>query len=268
MRPNVESRKAVDGRRRGPPCPAPAGRARDTRRRSVRDDANLLLGARARLDEQPKRRVRHHDHELRLGAQLRQHLRLVRRGLGEHRVQGHDERLREFSRKRQHVLAVTAAEDPELVLEQHDVDIEPPQHPSSSDVVAAHGLHDRREQAAPLWARRFVHDRDEIGALDPRPSSVARRSAEKAPIPQARGGNVETIAVRTRGFYERPRTGARIACIRAGSCKPARTDVLLWRALLVFARSRSSARLRLFLTMSLPLCDSPETTSGGLVRES
>ena len=67
-------------------------------------------------------------------------------------MQGHHERLRQFARKREHVLAVQAAEDSVLVLEQHHVDIEPPQHAGGSDVVAAHGLRDRREHAAALRA--------------------------------------------------------------------------------------------------------------------
>ena len=132
----------------------------------MRDDANLLLGARADVDEQSKRRVGHHDHELCFAAQLRQHLRLVRRGLGEDRVQRHDERLGELTREREDVFAVTSAEDPVLVLEQHDVDVEPPQHPGRSDVVATDRLRDRREQTAPLRARRLVHDCDEIRYLE------------------------------------------------------------------------------------------------------
>ncbi len=39
-------------------------------------------------------------------AELREHLGLVRRRLGEHRVQRHDQRLRELLREREHVLAV------------------------------------------------------------------------------------------------------------------------------------------------------------------
>ena len=67
------------------------------------------------------------------------------RRLGQDRVQRHDERLRELAREREDVLAVPAAEDPVLVLEQHDVDVEPPQHPGRSDVVAANRLRDRRK---------------------------------------------------------------------------------------------------------------------------
>ena len=81
-------------------------------------------------------------------------------------MQRHDERLRELLRERQHVLAVGAAEDPVLVLEQHDVDVEPAEDPRRADVVATDRLRDRREHAAPLRARRLVDDRDEIDALD------------------------------------------------------------------------------------------------------
>ncbi len=94
--------------------------------------------------------------------------RLMRGRLREHRVQRHDERLGELAGEREHVLAVGAAEDPVLVLEQHDVDVHPAEHPRGAHVVAANGLRDRREQSAPLRARRLVHDRDELDALDAR----------------------------------------------------------------------------------------------------
>ena len=115
-------------------------------------------------------------------------------------MQGDDERLGQVCGEGEHVLAVGAAEDPVLVLEQDDVDVEPPEHPRGAHVVAANGLRDRREQTAPLRARRLVDDRDEIGTLDARRRrcSAARRSAANVPIPQARGGYVETIAVRMR----------------------------------------------------------------------
>ena len=159
-----EPERSVVDRRSGPRClKVPRGALGDTHRRSMRHHADFLLRASARLDQQAKRRVRHHDHELGLRAQLREHFRLVRRGLRQHRVQRHDERLRQFLRKRQHVLPVAAAEDPVLVLKQHDVDIEPPEHPSRPDIVATHRLGDRRQHAPALRARRFVHDRDEIG---------------------------------------------------------------------------------------------------------
>jgi hypothetical protein len=132
----------------------------------VWDDSYLLSRAGARIDEQSLRGVGHHDYELRLRAQLREHLRLVRRRLGKHRVQRHYERLCQLSRERQHVLPVAAAEDPVLVLEQDDIDVESSEHAGGADIVASDGLRDRRKQTAPLRARRLVDDRDEVGALN------------------------------------------------------------------------------------------------------
>ncbi len=72
----------------------------------------------------PTRRLGHDDHALGLVAERREHLELMRRRLREHRVQRHDERLRELARERKDVLAVAAAEDAVLVLQQDDVDVE------------------------------------------------------------------------------------------------------------------------------------------------
>ena len=69
-------------------------------------------------------------------------------------------------REGQHVLAVAPAEDPVLVLEQHDIDVDSPEHARGADVVAANGLRDRGEQAVPLRAGRLVYDGDEVGHLD------------------------------------------------------------------------------------------------------
>ncbi len=81
-------------------------------------------------------------------------------------MQGHDERLRQLLCEREHVLPVAAAEDPVLVLEQHDVDVEPPEHPGGAYVVAADRLGDRPEQTSPLRAGRLVENGDELGAVD------------------------------------------------------------------------------------------------------
>ena len=112
--------------------------------------------------------------------------------LREHRVQRDDERLRELLGERQHVLAVGAAEDPVFVLEQHDVDVEPAEDPRRAHVVAADRLRDRRENTAPLRARRLVDDRDEIDAFDPvdvveRPPQVGRERADPADPRRIRG---------------------------------------------------------------------------------
>ena len=69
-------------------------------------------------------------------AERGQHLELMGRGRRTHRVQCHDERLGELTREREHVLAVAAAEDAVLVLEQHDVDVESAEQSGGADVVA------------------------------------------------------------------------------------------------------------------------------------
>ena len=107
-------------------------------------------------------------------------------------MQRDDERLRELLREREHVLAVGAAEDPVFVLEQDDVDVEPAEDPRRADVVASDRLGDRRENAAPLRARRLVDDRDEIDALDAfdvveRAAQVGRERADAADPRRVRG---------------------------------------------------------------------------------
>ena len=198
-------------------------------------------------------------------AQLREHLRLVRRRLRQHRVQRHDERLRQFLRERQHVLAVAAAEDPVLVLEQHDVDIEPPEHPGRPDVVAAHRLRDRREHAPPLRARRLVHDRDEIG------------DRHRAPAGQRRAqvgceGADPAGPRRVRGDDRRPHALTRRPCSRRGAERLHPLRLLQTAAhRRRFAesvppaaeRSRSSTRFRRFLMMSLPLVTPPKQQAAG-----
>ena len=165
----------------------------------MRHHTNLLLGARTALDEQTQRRVCHHDHELGLLAELGQHLQLVRGRLGENRVQGDDERLRQLLGEGQHVLPVEPAEDPVLVLQDHHVDIETAECPGSAHVVAANFLPDHESRP-----RRCGRDGSLTTAttsarsMPVTPISVVRRSAANVPIPQARGGYVETIAVRMR----------------------------------------------------------------------
>ena len=148
---------------------------REHGRRAVRHDSHLFGGARAARDQQPPRRLRHHDHELGLTAQRGEHLGLMRRRLREHGVQRHDERLRELLDQREHVLAVGAAEDPVLVLEQDDVDVQPAEDPRRADVVAAHRLGDRRHEPWPLGTGRLVDDHDFLDAVDPVDARGARR---------------------------------------------------------------------------------------------
>ena len=256
--PNVESRKRVAAGATG--CDAGFAVARrasgEPRRRAVRDDANLLLRAGARGDEQSQRRVGHHDHELRLARTARVSTSAWC-GVGSESTvcRVTTSGCASSSRERQHVLAVAAAEDPVLVLEQHDVDVEPPEHPGGADVVAADGLRDRREQPAPLRARRLVDDRDEIGALDVRRRRAAflagRRRTCRSRTPAAdRWRRSPCACAQPRG---RVSSHAGCVCIRWGCCRPPRTDVGLRSIPSVAARRRSRTRFRLFLMMSLPL---------------
>ena len=142
------------------------GALRKHRRCPVRHHTNLLLGAGATGDEEVPRGVRHHDHKLGLAAHGRQHLRLVRRRLRQHRVECHDERLRQLLDQRSHVATVAAAEDPVLVLKQDDIDIEPAKNPGSAYVVAPNRLGDRRREPRPLRTGGLVHDHDLLDAID------------------------------------------------------------------------------------------------------
>jgi len=150
---------------------APAGDlgrpARDHPRRPMRHDPDLLPWARSARDQQVARGVGHHDHELRLPADGREDTGLMRRRLGQHGVQGDDERLGQPVRQGRDVLAVAASEDPVLVLEQDDVDIEPTQDPRCAHVVPSDTLRDRGDEPVPLGARRLVDDHDLLDAVDP-----------------------------------------------------------------------------------------------------
>ena len=148
-------------------------------RRAVRHDSDLVGRARADLGEQPPCRVGHHDRELCLIAESGEHLELMRRGLRQHRVQGHDERLGQLLGEGQHVLAVGAAEDPVLVLEQDDVDVEPADEPGRAHVVPANRLRDGGQQLGPLRARRLVDDHDRADAIDAREREQRRSHVER-----------------------------------------------------------------------------------------
>ena len=76
-------------------------RRREHRRRAVRHDPHLARGHVPPSTSRPPRRVGHHDHELGLAADGREHLGLMRRRLRQHRVQRHDERLRQLLGERQ-----------------------------------------------------------------------------------------------------------------------------------------------------------------------
>ena len=174
-------------------------------------------------------------------------------------MQGHDEWLRELLRKREHVLAVEAAEDPVLVLQENDVDVESAEHPSRAHVVASHGLPDRREEPASLRTRRLVHDRNEVDALDAVDAEQCRahvggKRADAARARRVRGNDSRAHA----GYLLRTGTGS----IRCGSLSP-RSCIRFPNVPFVAARSRSRTRLRLFLMMSLPVRDSPKQQAAG-----
>ena len=83
------------------------------------------------------------------------------------------------------VVAVGAAEDPVLVLQQDDVDIQPAENPRGADVVAASRLGDRGHEPRPLGPRRLVDDHDLLDSVDPvdaeqRAADVGRKGADAA----------------------------------------------------------------------------------------
>ncbi len=81
-------------------------------------------------------------------------------------MQRHDERLRQLAREREHVLAVLAAVDAVLVLEQHDVDVGAGKRAGSANVVAARPLRDGAHDLRALRARRLVDDDELADVVD------------------------------------------------------------------------------------------------------
>ena len=143
------------------------------------DDADLVRGAAVHPHKQLSRRLRHDDHTLRLVAQRGQHVALVIRRRRKDGVKRQDEWSRELPGERQHVLAVGAAEDPVLVLQQDDVDVESTEQPCRSDVVAPHRLRHGRENIVPLRARRLIDDGDRTNALHVRNRQQRRTDVER-----------------------------------------------------------------------------------------
>ena len=188
---SLAGRDQPEGRQHGTACRRrPAARSARVRIGAPCEHASALRAGRPEpcspgtlpsIDEQSLRGLRHHDHELGLGGRApKSTSSLMRRRLREHGVQRDDERLRELLDEREDVGAVGAAEDPVLVLEQDDVDIQPAQDPRRADVVASSRLSDRGDEAWPLRAGGVVDDR--------RPSrrgrSRRRRAALRARRPQ------------------------------------------------------------------------------------
>ena len=119
----------------------------------------------------------------------------------QHGVQRHDERLPELTCERQDVLAVAAAEDAVLVLEQHDVNVRAPQCPRRANVVAARSLGDGLEDLRPLRVRRLVdHDHRpdtvDIGQLQQLVSDVVGECADPASAGRVRREDRGTHGVR------------------------------------------------------------------------
>ena len=71
-----------------------------------------------------------------------------------------DERSSEFPGEREDILAVGPTEDPVLVLQEDDVDVEAAEEPRRADVVAPYRLRDRCNDLGALRARSFVDDGD------------------------------------------------------------------------------------------------------------
>jgi hypothetical protein len=157
---------------------------------SVRHDPNLRVRAGAGLHQQAPPRVGHDDHTLGLVAQLGENLQLMRRRLRQDGVQGHDERLRQLLRKGKHVLAVAPTEDPVLVLEENDVDVEPTEQPRSTDVVPTNSLGDGGEKLLALGARRLLDDDNGADFLDP------AHAEERGPQVEREGDSADTRRVR------------------------------------------------------------------------
>ena len=186
---------------------------RQHRGRAVRYDSDLVLGARATRDEQSPCRLGHHDHELRLMAERLEHRRLVCGRLRQHRVQRDDDGLRELVHQREDILAVASAEDPVLVLQEHDLDVEPAEDPGGANVVAAHPLSDRRHQSRPLRARGLVDHDDLLDPVDPVHAKQGRM--------QVGGKSADAAGARRIGRDDRGTRGFR-APFRQGSGTPAR----------------------------------------------
>ena len=127
-------------------------------------------------------------------AERGQHLQLVRRWLRQDGVERHDERLRQLPRERQDVLAVGAAEDPEFVLEQDNVDVQPAEQPRRPHVVPSRLLGNRREEVWRFRARQVIDDRDLVdpvypGYLEQRGADVCCKCADSACTWRIRGDN-------------------------------------------------------------------------------
>ena len=111
-------------------------------------------------------------------------------GLREHGVQRQDERAGELLREGENVLAVGSAEDPVLVLQEDDVDVEAAEEPRRADVVAADRLRDGRDDLWALRARCLVDDRDRADALHAGDAEERRPQVEREGSDPARARRI------------------------------------------------------------------------------
>ena len=213
------------------------------------NDADLVRGAAVHPQEQRSRSLRHDDHAFRLHAQRGEHFALVVRRLRQDRVQRQDERSRELPRERQHVLAVRTAEDPVLVLQQDDVDVESTQEPCRADVIAADPLRHGGKDIVSLRARRLVHDRDGTHALHAGNRQQRRPHVERECSDPARARRVRREDRSTHGARAPLSAGVR----RAGAQppKPGRVGPIVPDPIAAL-RSSSPTRPRVHAAPAIP----------------
>ena len=224
MSPNVERTKRDRRRSRPRDCTGPLPLRRPRTAGAPCWTTRIFSGAQPFIRrKQLSRSLRHHDHALRLLAQRGEHVALVIRRLREHRVKRQDERSRELLGERQHVLAVGTAEDPVLVLQQDDVDVESTQQPCRSDVIAPHRLRHGREDVVPLRARRLVDDRDCTHALHARNRQQRRPDVERERSDPARARRVRREDRSTHGARAPLSAGVRRAGAKPPEAWPGRT---------------------------------------------
>ena len=185
----ARARRDVPGRR-PPACSARAAPRLD--RRAVRHDPDLLRRAGAELDrggDAPSRSSRSRARPRSQSAV--EHLELVRASAPTAPcAASRRAAARAPARTRATYSPSRAAEDPVLVLEQDDVDVEPAEQPRRANVVAARppGRPSRGRPAAAGSTARRRRRRCRLPRSPRTPSSDARTSNENVPIPQARGG--------------------------------------------------------------------------------
>jgi len=119
-------------------------------------------------------------------------------------VQRHDERLCELPREGEGVRPVLAAEDAVLVLEQNDVDIEPPECSRRADIVSASALGDGLKDLRALRTRGIVDDDKRAAILDLRDAEQRRSHVECKGSDPARARRVRREDRGTHGWRAAP----------------------------------------------------------------